>query len=89
MENLTVNSFLTSREAGKHFGRHDLTINRIMQQHFVEGEDFRFIWAGGTRKSEMLIKVSSLEDYFNNPAKYKVRTTNHNKTNIPDRGFRI
>lgn len=89
MENLTVNSFLTSREAGKHFGKHELTINKIMSQHFKENEDYRFICSGGSKKSEMLIKVSSLEDFFNNPAKYKVRTTNHNKTHIPDRDFRI
>lgn len=89
MEELTLNSFLTSREAGIYFNRHELTINKIMHQYFEEGVDFRFICAGGTKNSEMLIKISSLEDYFKNPAKYKVLTKSHNKTHISDRCFRI
>lgn len=89
MENLTVCSFLTTREASKHFNKHERTIAKIMNQHFEEGVDFRFISAGGTKNSEMLIKTSSLESYFNNPSKYRVRTSNHNKTHIPDRDFRI
>ena len=89
MENLTVNSFLTTREAGKLFHRHEQTIRKIMNQHFEEGVDFRYIYTGETKKSEILIKVNSLEDYFMNPAKYRVRTSNHNKTYIPDRNFRI
>lgn len=90
MENkINLEELTTTREAGHMYGKHPLTISKIMKQHFTEGVHYRYIKISEKYDSELLILTSCLDDYFKNPSKYKKRTAVFNKILVTDRNFRI
>lgn len=85
MKQLTVSDFITSKEAGKIFGKHENTIIRIMKKYFVDGVDFRKI----SDREQLLIRKSSIESFYEDPSSFRGDTSHREKKNLPDRFYRI
>lgn len=85
MKRLGVMDFVTSKEAGKLYGKHELTICRIIKRHFAEGIEYRKI----EDREQLLIRKDCLESYFNNPNDFNGKRAPYERKELPDRFYRI
>ena len=85
MKQLTINDFLTSREASKIYGQHENTINRNIKKYFKEGVDYRKMEG----REKLLISKACLDHYYSHPEDFVTPRVTVEKTPIPDRAYRI
>lgn len=85
MKQLTVSDFITSKEAGTIFNKHENTIMRVMKRYFVDGVDYRKI---GDRE-QLLIRRDSIEAFYKNESSFRGDTSHLEKKDLEDRFYRI
>lgn len=85
MKQLTINDFITAKEASRLYGKHELTIARIVKKHFKEGSDYRKL----DEREQLLIQKSCLDKYFNNVEAFKEERNTYERKVLSDRYYRI
>lgn len=85
MVRISVMDFITNKEAGKLYGRHEATIARIIKKHFKEGVEYRKL----DGKELYLIRKDCIESYFNKPDDFKEKRAPHERKILPDGFYRI
>lgn len=80
-----ISDYITTKEAGRMFNKHELTISRIMKQYFKEGVDYRKL----DDREQLLLRKDCIEDYYKDPSKFKEPRNSYSRKMLPDRFFRI